>query len=131
MKNREWLYVTACCEEPFSWKTIAAAEAPARMRRRSPDATGFTVAYCPGCGQLSPRLVQGCQPWEAVGLPNPERIERGLSELAPLAARLATAAYLQAIANACAFNRDRGCYESGADEERVLFDFKITVLADD
>ena len=131
MKNREWLFVTACCEQPVHWKSIPAADAPARLRRRNPRADGFTVSFCPGCGELNPRVTRGCRPWEAVGLPNPELVERGLSNLAPVAAHIATMAYLQAIANACAFNKDRVGYESAEDEGRVLFEFKIQMLVED
>lgn len=131
MKNREWLYVTACCEEPVRWKSIDASEAPEELRSRNPEADGFTVSFCPGCGRIDPRVVRGCQPWDAVGLPNPELLERGLSDLAPLAARIATHAYLQAIANACAFSGDRVGYESYEDEERVLFEFKMQTLVED
>ena len=128
MKNREWLYVTECCEQPLHWKTIAATDAQAHMRQRNPKADGFTVPFCPACGELNPRVTRGCQPWEAVGLPNPEQLELGLSNLAPVAARLATKAYLQAIANACAFNQDRCSYQSAKDEARVTFEFEIRML---
>jgi hypothetical protein len=131
MRNREWLYVTACCEEPVNWKSISAADAPVDMRHRHPKAEGFTVSFCPGCGELNPQVSGGCQPWEAVGLLNPELLERGLSDLAPFAARLATKAYLQAIANACAFNEDRGGYQSAEDEARVSFKFKIRMLVEE
>jgi hypothetical protein len=131
MKNREWLYVMAYCEEPVDWKSINAAEAPDEMRHRNPQADGFTVPFCPGCGEIDPQVVRGCQPWDAVGLLNPELLERGLSDLAPLATRIATHAYLQAIANACAFNKDRVGYDSYEDEGRVLFEFKIQMLVED
>lgn len=131
MKNREWLWVSECCEQPVLWKTIPAAEAPARWRRQNPEAANFTVPYCSGCDELNPPVVRSCQPWEAVGLPNPEQLERGLSELAPLAARMASGSYLQAIANACAFNKDRVEYESGEDEGRVRYEFKIRMLVED
>jgi len=131
MKNREWLFVTACCEQPVNWKSIPAAEAPARLRRRNLRADCFTVPFCPGCWELNPKVTRGCRPWDAVGLLNPELLERGLSNLAPVAARIATHAYLQAIANACAFNRDRLSYQSAEDEGRVLFEFKIQMLVED
>ena len=78
MKNREWSNVTACCKQAMHWKKIPAAEAPARMRHLKPTADGFRVSFCPGCGEVNPELARGCHPWEAVGLPNPERLERGL-----------------------------------------------------
>lgn len=131
MKNRAWLWVSQCCEAPVLMKTVPATEAPVLWRQQNPGADGYTVPYCVGCGELNPGIVQRCQPWEAVGLPNPELIERGFSELAPLAARLATRSYLQAIANACAFNKDRVEYESGEDEGRVRYEFKIRMLVED